>query len=138
MLVSIKQKQWLNINIPIVDCLDEEGVKIPRNGKIYCPFHINTNTPAAKVFEDRNSIYCFTERRHFNVFDLLYKRYEEGKITEEDILRRIPQNIEFNDTVEKEITIPKISNDIRVTYKNSFFEYINLLDNLWNKQLENQ
>lgn len=39
----------------------------------FCPFHENTDTPAASLYEDDNqeTLYCFTERRSYNSFDAL-------------------------------------------------------------------
>jgi len=39
----------------------------------FCPFHDNTNTPAASLYEDDNqeTLYCFMERRAYNSFDAL-------------------------------------------------------------------
>lgn len=38
-------------------------------GKLFCPFHTNVNTPAAKVYG--NHIKCFSCNRNYTVFDLL-------------------------------------------------------------------
>ena len=45
------------------------GKNIP-SGKFFCPFHVNTNTPAAKRYF--NGIKCFSCNRFYTVYDLLY------------------------------------------------------------------
>lgn len=40
-------------------------------GNIFCPFHPNSNTPAAHVYG--NHIKCFVCQRNYGVFDLLQK-----------------------------------------------------------------
>ena len=45
------------------------GRDIP-SGKFFCPFHVNTVTPAAKRYF--NGIKCFSCNRFYTVYDLLY------------------------------------------------------------------
>lgn len=45
------------------------GRDIP-SGKFFCPFHVNTNTPAAKKYF--NGIKCFSCNRFYTVYDLLF------------------------------------------------------------------
>ena len=45
------------------------GRELP-SGKFFCPFHVNTNTPAAKRYF--NGIKCFSCNRFYTVYDLLY------------------------------------------------------------------
>lgn len=40
------------------------------SGKFFCPFHVNTNTPAAKHYY--NGIKCFSCNKFYTVYDLLY------------------------------------------------------------------
>lgn len=74
------------------------GEPLPR-GKMFCPFHENTNTPAAKVYG--NVIKCFSCNRVYTTFDLLM-RYDRERITQ--ISRTV-----FPKTFEREL--PK-----KVTY----------------------
>ena len=66
------------------------GVDIPsREGSIFCPFHENVDTPAAKLFRDPEGdrIWCFQESKMYRPFDVFYK-----KLTKDDpnvIFRRI-------------------------------------------------
>lgn len=50
-------------------------------GHIYCPFHKNDNTPAAKYYEDTNNCYCFVCKRFYGTYDLM-KSYEPERIEE--------------------------------------------------------
>lgn len=45
------------------------GKNLP-SGKFFCPFHVNTNTPAAKRYF--NGIKCFSCNRFYTVYDLLF------------------------------------------------------------------
>ena len=56
------------------------GKNMP-SGKFFCPFHVNTHTPAAKKYF--NGIKCFSCNRFYTVYDLLNvydkKRLEDLK-----------------------------------------------------------
>lgn len=52
----------------------------------FCPFHENYHTPAASIYEDEKSqtLYCFTERKLYNVVDVFknlmhYDVYQLGE-----------------------------------------------------------
>ncbi len=48
----------------------------PRNsGLLFCPFHDNYETPAAKYYEDPDAerIWCFAENRFYDLSDYYYK-----------------------------------------------------------------
>ena len=49
------------------------------DGNVFCPFHENTETPSAKVYD--NVIYCFSCRRLYGTFDLLM-RYDKERVRE--------------------------------------------------------
>lgn len=44
-------------------------------GKCFCPFHENTNTPSAKLYQDEHGecIYCFSEGKRYYPHHLLTK-----------------------------------------------------------------
>lgn len=46
------------------------------NGKCYCVFHANENTPAAKLFHDNDGdrMFCFSEHKMYYPVDMLKKR----------------------------------------------------------------
>lgn len=54
------------------------GKSVPE-GKMFCPFHNNVNTPAAKVYG--NVLKCFSCNRIYTVYDLL-KKYDPKRIEE--------------------------------------------------------
>lgn len=45
------------------------------NGNMMCPFHHNTNTPAAKMYHDNYGwcLYCFNEKKIFTTYDVYEK-----------------------------------------------------------------
>lgn len=50
--------------------------RVPGHGKIYCCFHSNTNTPAAKIYD--NKMKCFGEcNRLFGCYDFLKEFFPE-------------------------------------------------------------
>lgn len=52
------------------------GIELPsREGSCFCPFHDNTETPAAKLYRDLEGdrIYCFAEQRMYKPSDLIRK-----------------------------------------------------------------
>lgn len=44
-------------------------------GKVYCPFHENYNTPAAKLYnnKDGDTLFCFSERKVYHPVDFFKK-----------------------------------------------------------------
>lgn len=50
-------------------------------GHIYCPFHTNTDTPAAKYYTDSNCCYCFVCKKTYGTYDLM-RVYEPSRIEE--------------------------------------------------------
>lgn len=52
--------------------LNKIGVETPFNGQIFCPFHDNYNTPAAKLYRDDTGykIFCFSEHRIYTSYDI--------------------------------------------------------------------
>lgn len=51
----------------------------PNIGNVFCPFHVNKDTPAAKVYG--NKLHCFSCQRNYSVYDLL-KRFAPERIKE--------------------------------------------------------
>lgn len=101
-MLDKKQIIWLSQNIKIIPLLEELRINIPQNKLIFCPFHKNQNTPAAKIYEDTNVIWCFYEKRHYGAYHLLQKL---GK-SEEEIEKLIPGNlveVEANTIIFKEV-----------------------------------
>jgi hypothetical protein len=43
----------------------------PSPGNVFCPFHVNSETPAAKIYENR--LHCFACNRNYTVYNLLSK-----------------------------------------------------------------
>ena len=42
------------------------------NGTFFCPMHDNFNTPAAKIFKDKDGwhFFCFAEQKQFGTYDV--------------------------------------------------------------------
>ena len=58
-------------NMPAL--LKRIGIDVAINGQMFCPFHDNYNTPAAKLYKDSRgySIFCFSEHKIYSSYDLM-------------------------------------------------------------------
>lgn len=65
----------LSLEEEYVDIFDK---RLPE-GKMFCPFHDNTNTPAAKRYG--NFIKCFSCGKTYGVYDLLYE-FNPGRLAQ--------------------------------------------------------
>lgn len=75
-----KVAEYINNNLRIEDEYRRIFGRSMPTGKFFCPFHVNTNTPAAKHYF--NGIKCFSCNKFYTVYDLLYA-YDKQRI--EDI-----------------------------------------------------
>ena len=75
--------------------------KIP-TGKMYCLWHDNTNTPAAKRYG--NVIHCFSCGKNYTVYDLL-KKYDPKRIEE------IKSSIIIDTTQQSREKVPRVEID---------------------------
>ena len=59
----------MDLKVPMAELLNMciEGNKYSIFGNVYCPFHENFDTPAAKIYESSrgDTLYCFSERRAY-------------------------------------------------------------------------
>lgn len=137
-MVSIAQIQWINMNLGITEYLNELGIDVPRNGKCFCPFHHNVNTPAAKVHESRDGgggkLYCHSERRMYSTYDVI----KALGYTEEQIKRLVPREHWYTleeEAKQKPLHIPKVDSSIKVL-SSSVFEYLDRLETIWEEQVK--
>ena len=70
---------YINEKLDIADEYQRVFGKPMPNGKFFCPFHHNTNTPAAKRYF--NGIKCFSCDKFYTVYDLL-KQFNPRRIEE--------------------------------------------------------
>lgn len=96
-----KVRDYINENISIADVYFEHYNRSIPVGKLFCPFHANTDTPAAKRYG--NHIHCFTCKRNYTVYDFLFK---------------------FNPIRIKEIKSSVIMDEVRTTNKPYFYKNI--------------
>ena len=64
----------INKIVPFKVILEKAGFEnYNYQGNVFCPFHDNTDTPAAKMFDDEDGdrLYCFTERRMYRPADVI-------------------------------------------------------------------
>lgn len=87
--------------------------KIP-SGKMFCPFHNNVNTPAAKCYG--NVIHCFVCDKSYTVYDLL-------SMYDSSYLKTINETVILADVV-KESSHFVIANYDRLTPLKSFLDTI--------------
>ena len=78
-------KKVLNNNFTFADLSPRFKNVDSSTGNIFCPFHENHSTPAAKMYWDDDKgiwvLWCFTEHKHFTAYDyvnlVLCKKYEK-------------------------------------------------------------
>lgn len=73
MKLTPEQRNQLNKVVPLRDLGEMLGLDWSMRRSIYCPFHENSKTMAAKVYPETNSIYCFSEQRAFYPVDVMYE-----------------------------------------------------------------
>ena len=74
MIKDIHFKEFvINIYTNLPKLLRDLNINIHANGQLYCPFHDNYNTEAAKLYKDSRGycIYCFYEHRIYRSFDVV-------------------------------------------------------------------
>lgn len=74
--------EYVNNEYSVVKLYEKlKGVTVPTSGKVLCPFHANTNTPAAKIYRDSNILKCFGACSRSNTvytpYDFLKKFFPE-------------------------------------------------------------
>lgn len=113
--------------IPFPVILEQAGYDgYSYNGKVYCPFHINENSPSAKLYQsDRgDTLFCFAEHKTYRPSDVI--KYELINKSTYFIFSRVwkqlsePRQIELLELYGKPLNIiPKVWTDSEV-YLNKF------------------
>lgn len=70
------QRFVVDFIIPFPEMLKRAGYEgYSYDGKCFCPFHDNFNTPAAKIFKDKrgDTLFCFTEQRTYRPSDVILR-----------------------------------------------------------------
>lgn len=75
---------------------DKLDIDYDENTTMFCPFHKNTHTKAAKLYNDVNgwSLWCFSEQKMFGAYDI-YKEFLPKVDTHKlavMLLKRLPPN----------------------------------------------
>jgi len=123
----------LNVNISMRDVLAEAGVDVPQNGLVFCPFHLhNFDTKSAKVFEEGNCLWCFTEQRKYRPFDVMFKLL---KMSPTEARHRLPKDVRIEVTEEDADTfrLPVVDAETRAEFKDTgnLLQYLQTLDVYW-------
>lgn len=72
----------INKMIPFPKMLEQAGFEdYSYEGKCFCPFHDNFESPAAKIYHDKtgDTLWCFSENRRYYPADVLKKGFIKGK-----------------------------------------------------------
>lgn len=134
-MVTLSQINWINNNLPIEQYLEELGIDIPPNGKVFCPFHHNVNTPAAKVYLSEEAgnggrLYCYSERRSYTPFDVIrLLKYSDNEI-HAMVPREFWYEVENSKHIEH-IKVPVIDKSVRERIPGGVFGVLNQLDLMW-------
>ena len=119
-----KEIQWINRNLPLKDFLDELNVEIPQNGVIFCPWHDNKETPAAKYYSDSNKVWCFADQKMYGAYDAMkLLGFDEDKIKS-----YVPEDISGFEEEKVVMKMPVVSLDLKQL---PFPEYLHALNSLW-------
>lgn len=95
--------RFINENLVFTEEWENIFGREPNLGNVYCPFHNNKDTPAAKIYG--NHLHCFSCQRNFSVYDLLNK-FDPERIKE--VTRSI---IISNTTTDMNKRIKPVLND---------------------------
>ena len=72
------EKQIINTYIPITKIMDMANIPYNMYSNFMCPFHYNTETPAAHLYVESSDgggkIWCYSEQRMYGSWDV-YKVY---------------------------------------------------------------
>lgn len=134
-MVSFGQIDWINRNLMIEDYLSQLNIDIPHNGKCFCPFHHNVNTPAAKVYTSEQSgdggrLYCYTERRSYTVYDVI----KLIGYTDEQIHKMVPREHWYtvqDNMKQEDVPIPIVDKVARNAVQGGVFGVLIQLDYMW-------
>ena len=47
---------------------------------VFCPFHDNHDTPAARLYKDSNTLYCFSEQKGYRPSDFIEKELINARL----------------------------------------------------------
>lgn len=76
------QAYVINKKIPFPIMLEKAGYEdYSYDGKCYCPFHDNYESPAGKIYHDKegDTLWCFSEQKRYYPADVLRKNLMKGK-----------------------------------------------------------
>ena len=98
-------------------------------GNIFCPFHENHTSPAAKMYWDEINnmwvIWCFTEHKHFTAYDyvklILCEKYQKYKSP----LDFLTQNMDKNELYAQLDIVEKQNEEQLETSMSTKVDYIN-------------
>ena len=98
-------------------------------GNIFCPFHENHTSPAAKMYWDEVNgiwvIWCFTEHKHFTAYDyvklILCEKYQKYKSP----LDFLTQNMDKNELYAQLDIVEKQNEEQLETSMSTKVDYIN-------------
>ena len=76
----ISLKQHINSTFKVKDLYEAHVGRVPSNGKVFCPFHPNSNTPAAKIYDEYNIMKCFSCNKSYTPYDFLI-RFDKEHLT---------------------------------------------------------
>lgn len=112
-----KQTERFIINnyIDIRKLLSSLGLHVSPNNTMFCPFHDNTRTPSAHLYDDDNNgatIFCYAEHKLYTTYDL-YKVYlpdlDTNQLAQALFDRLSEEEKDFvKSNINKEIELPEL------------------------------
>ena len=125
-------KEVINRNFTFADLSPRFKNVDSSTGNIFCPFHENHDTPAAKMYWDEDKeiwvIWCFSEHKHFTAYDyvnlILCEKYEKYKSPLHFLKENVQEaklNIQLNLYQQRVATITEEFSDAKKDYIDSVF-----------------
>lgn len=135
MALSEKEILWLNQNIRFIDLFDEDGVEVNRSGRVFCPFHHNVNTQAARLYEHNNEIYCWSCTRTYKVYNYLK---DIRTMSEKQMKELIDEDADLESLEEpdRKILVPVEGRKWRQAKKDdmSWNEFLRITYSIWRRR----
>mgnify|MGYP000075914532 CR=1 FL=1 len=128
-MIDKKAIKWINMNFSMYQILTEDlDVDIPPNGMLFCPFHNNKDTKAAKYFEKSNSMFCWSEYKVYTP----YKALKFLGYSDEDLLDKVPDDYKDMNYEDDSLEIPILLEEVKKF--SNLKSCLNMLDYYWNNK----
>lgn len=120
------ERKIINYFIPMTQLFDRLGIEYSEHSNMFCPFHDNTETPAAHYHSDSNLLWCYSEQKMYgswNLIKIYFPNMDTNKIAVGiikkfgiDEVERVLGSVEIDDSIPFDKSL-KLFRDGKITYK---------------------